>query len=490
MSQKLPENADIRQLRIQAKELVRNSREMAEAEPLKLSAAQYQVARQYGYQSWPKLVEAVEHPALKAQFTQAVRSGDLSALEKLLKSKPIMRTWLNEPLFDFDCPAVVFAAGRPNTNKMLSLLVEFGADANSRSSWWAGGFSALDLASEDTADHLIKLGARFDVWSAATHGRLDHLRELITQYSDLVNARGGDGQTPLHFAANAQIAKFLIESGADLELRDIDHESTPIQHHILNPEILRQLISAGAKPDIFTAVMLDDADLIRDLKTSQPGCENSHTGAAPFTTKKSQGGHIYIYKLGSHKTPLMVAAEWGKKIAADELLADASPGLRLVTAAWAEDEARVAAIMLEHRVATADLAPYAQMIPHAAQAGKVETIRLLLQAGMDPSSKGLDSGNALQVACWFGHIGVVKLLSGLFPLDAVDGKHGSPPLGWAAHGAQWCGNPEGDYVAVVEHLLQSGADVHAPANSNGVSMISQAGNRADVVQVLRRYGAS
>jgi hypothetical protein len=81
------------------------------------------------------------------------------------------------------------------------------------------------------------------------------------------------------------------------------------------------------------------------------------------------------------------------------------------------------------------------------------------------------------------------LLVGHVPLDLLDAHHGSSPLGWAAHGAQWCRNGKGDYVEVVETLLQAGADATAPANSSGDSILKQAGDREDVKAVLRRYGA-
>ena len=46
----------------------------------------------------------------------------------------------------------------------------------------------------------------------------------------LIHARGGDGQTPLHFASTVEVAKFLVEKGADIDARDVDHESTPAQY--------------------------------------------------------------------------------------------------------------------------------------------------------------------------------------------------------------------------------------------------------------------
>jgi len=41
----------------------------------------------------------------------------------------------------------------------------------------------------------------------------------------LVHARGGDGQTPLHFASTVEIAEFLLAHGAAIDARDVDHEA-------------------------------------------------------------------------------------------------------------------------------------------------------------------------------------------------------------------------------------------------------------------------
>ena len=128
-------------------------------------------------------------------------------------------------------------------------------------------------------------------------------------------------------------------------------------------------------------------------------------------------------------------------------------------------------------------------ITDAAQAGKTETVRLLLEAGLDPMTPGMDAGSALHLACWFGYVEVVKLLIGRVPLDVRDSVHGSPPLGWAVHGAHNCRNKAGDYVAVVETLLVAGVDPNVRANSIGTSMLAQAGTREDIKEVLRRFGA-
>ena len=484
MSEPIPERADIRQLRIQAKELLRS---LSNGE--KLADAQLDIARKYGFDSWPKLVESIEKPVLLDKFKKAVYEGDLATLESLFRTKSMIRRHIDDPMFDFDSPAFVYASNHPHAEKLLPLLVKHGADPNVRSKWWAGGFGALDHASSKTADLLVELGGKFDVLSAAAQGRIDVLRQLLDAEPASVNAPGGDGQRPLHVAKTPEIAELLIERGADLEIRDIDHESTAIQYHANNPDVIRILLERGAKPDIFTAAILNDVDLARKILEDYPSASGARAGYAPFVTSKSNGGHIYIYLLGNGKTPAQVAAERGNRAVLDQLTKGTSPVRRLIAAAWLEDKDAVDELLSIHPDISKEAGAEARSITDAAQAGKTETVRLLLMAGFDPKTPGMDSGSALHVACWFGYIDVVRLLVDRVPLNLKDRNHGSPPLGWATHGSQWCKNPKGDYVAVVEALMEAGADLNSPANSGGTSMLDQAGQREDVKEVLRKYGA-
>jgi len=484
LSESIPERADIRQLRIQAKELLRTL-----SAGSKLADAQLLIARKYGFDSWPKLVDKIETPALIEKLRKAIEDGDADGLEKLLKTKPVLRKHLDDPMFSFDSQPVLRASHHPAAATLLPILVRYGANPNVRSKWWAGGFSALDHAKGKTVEVLLELGAKFDVWSAAGQGRIDVLRDLLDQDPSLVNAPGGDGERPLHFAATPEIAELLIERGADLEQRDVDHEGTPVQYQVNKPEVLRVLLKHGAKPDIFTAAVLDDVEMARRILAEDPDAIDAVVGVAPFATKESDGGHIYLYTLGGHKTPSQIAAERGSRGVLGEFLQHASPARRLVAAAWLEDAPAIKAILEEHPNLGKEMGEDARAITDAAQAGKTETVRLLLEAGVDPLSPGMDSGSAMHTACWFGYVDVVRLLIGRVPLDFRDSVHGSTPLGWAAHGAHWCRNTAGDYVALVEALLEAGADVNAPANKGGTSILDQAGTREDVKEVLRRYGA-
>lgn len=481
MPENSPKPADVRQLRTQAKERLPS---LQTTDPsAKLADAQRQIARENGYPSWPKLVDALETPVLLKRLQRAIERGDVENVDRLLGRHARLRKRLDEPMFGFDAPPIIHAAQHPAAVQMLPVLVRHGADPNGRSKWWAGGFSALDSASPEIAELLLHLGAKWDVWSAAGHGQLEVLRGLLDADPSLVSAPGGDGETPLHFAKTPEVAALLIERGAELESRDLDHESTPLQYQIGNPEVARLLVEHGAKPDAFTAAALDDVAILERVLRDDPDAAPAHVGRPPFTTVKSNGGHIYLYKIGGGKTPMLLAAERGSRRVLAALrgrrLAD-----DLIAAAWLGDESEFRRVF--HGKPEFEPEDHA-VLGAAVREGRMATVRLLLEAGLDPLAPAMDSGTSLHVAAWFGWLDLVRLLIDRVPLDRPDANHGSPPLGWALHGAQWCRNPKGDYPGVVEALLAAGADPKALANSEGASMLDQAGEREDVKDILRKH---
>src|SRR5262249_21376372 len=155
--------------------------------------------------------------------------------------------------------------------------LEAGANINERTRWWAGGFGVLDLADPKFCEYLISRGATVDIHAASRLGKIDRVRELLAADSALVHARGGDGQTPLHFAATVEIATLLLDHGADINARDIDHESTAAQYMACIKEgdhyrhdIVRLLISRGAQTDIMMASAIGDLALVERILDDDP----------------------------------------------------------------------------------------------------------------------------------------------------------------------------------------------------------------------------
>ena len=62
--------------------------------------------------------------------------------------------------------------------------------------------------------------------AAAGLGLIDRLDEMLAGDPSLIDAKGGDGCTPLHFARDVATAALLLKHGARVDARDEDHEST------------------------------------------------------------------------------------------------------------------------------------------------------------------------------------------------------------------------------------------------------------------------
>src|SRR5688572_28976451 len=120
---------------------------------------------------------------LRAAFDQR----DASAVRRLFEQHPEFRQRINEPVFGFNSPAIVAYANDP---AMVEVLLEFGADPNRRSEWWAGGFHALHSATGAAAERLIAAGAVVDACAAANLDRPDLLAKLIAEDPARVHERG------------------------------------------------------------------------------------------------------------------------------------------------------------------------------------------------------------------------------------------------------------------------------------------------------------
>jgi len=84
----LPERPNLTHLRDQAKDLVRTGAAATVAE------AHFQIARQYGFPSWPKLKAQVAQREKASQLKQAIATGEVAAVEKLLAASPEFRLLL------------------------------------------------------------------------------------------------------------------------------------------------------------------------------------------------------------------------------------------------------------------------------------------------------------------------------------------------------------------------------------------------------------
>lgn len=359
---------------------------VADFDALKLHDAQIVIARGYGFDSWAALKRKIESLTKSPveRFDTAVRESDEAQARELLEAHAELRARINEPRFDFDSPAIHQAK---KNLPLVDLLLAHGADINARSKWWAGGFGILEsnLTLEE-ATPLIDRGARVTPLAAAALGLLEEVKSIVHANPGAVHARGGDGKAMLHCAATPAIAGLLVDNGADLGARDVDHAATPLQYLIADEEMARFLIARGAEVDIFAAARLGDQRLIEACLRNDPHCAEARLNQAPFI---APGGHIYSWTLGFDLTPADVARKFGHTEAAERIVASLSPQARILDAIWCGDRARAHRELGVHSISAKELEPDARgFMAAAAWWYRPETVRLMLELGFDPHVPG------------------------------------------------------------------------------------------------------
>jgi ankyrin repeat protein len=479
MSRTLPERANREFLTRQAKDLLHDAkagdaiaRERLRAwgpagavERPKLADCQHALAREYGFASWPKLkahVEMLGATDPMEALAAALKSRQAAPVADVLSRFPSVKARLNQPVPGgaFGATPLIVAVEQAN-HDLVDLLLAAGADINQRSHWWAGGFHVLE-DDHGLADFLIARGATLDAKSAAQLGRMDDLAALVAVNPRSVHMRAGDGQTPLHVAPSVAIAEFLLEHGAEIDARDLDHESTPAQYLVRShPDVARFLVERGAHADILLAAALGDLDRVRGFLDADPESIRCAVSPKYFPMRNPHaGGHIYTWTLGQGKTAHVVARDFGHEEMLG-LLMDRSPDpLQLALACVLGDKATFAALLRTRPEVVKTLDDDERRgLPFAAQHDNLEGVGMMLAAGWPVGAVGQHGATALHWAAFHGNAAMARvILAHHPPLEARDRDFGQTPLGWTLHGSinGWHAD-RGDYAAVLEMLLDAGA---------------------------------
>jgi ankyrin repeat protein len=485
----LPAHPDIAQQKRQAKELLRTflaadpeararvRAALPDKEHLALADAQFVLAREYGFTNWSTLKQHIEERVDASRTPlervhDAFRRRDANALRRLLARHAELRAQIDEPVFAFNSPAIVAFARDP---AMVEALLDSGADPNRRSTWWAGGFHALYSADDATAERLIAAGAIPDACAAAHLDRLELLAQMIAEDPSRVHERGGDGQTPLHFARSREVADFLLASGADIDARDVDHRSTPAEWMLERGrgagryDLARYLVERGAHADIFLAAALGLTDRVRAMLKNDPGVLELRTGQGSYAEQPPSASHIYTWTIGDGRSPLDVASQFEQRETLEMMLLFASPLQRLRLAFRRGDEAAVRALLREDPTLMASIERQEhRTMSDAAREGDEKAVALMLDLGFDPRTLGHDSGTALHCAAWAGSPGTVATLLRHRDASALvgirDAHYGATPLGWCCHGSIH-GDTTHDHAAVARLLLEAGAQPGADTDA-------------------------
>ena len=393
-----------------------------------------------------------------AEAHEAFGSDDAARLRGVLSRYPALKGMLNEPVGPFDAPVIIHVKSRA----MLDALLEAGADVDARSQWWAGGFGLLDWAPADVAKYAIERGATVTIHAAARLGLIDRLRTFIAQDASLVHARGGDGQTPLHMASTVEAADLLIEAGADINARDVDHESTPAQYMVAERQpVARHLVARGCRTDLLLTVALGDLARTRQHLDADARAVRMRVDDIWFPKANPRaGGTIYNWTLGFHASAHGVANRFGRTEVLQLLFDRTPPASRVVEACWIEDEAAARRFRADVPDVAAALSDEERKLPaHAARNNRTTAVRLMLESGLPVGVGGQHRGTALHWAAFHGNPDMIREILKFKPdLDAKDNDFNATPVGWAIHGSEhgWYAR-SGNYPEAVELLLQAGA---------------------------------
>jgi ankyrin repeat protein len=290
-----------------------------------------------------------------------------------------------------------------NRPALVDLLIELGADPNRRSDWHMGPWSPLHCAifrrDRPLANFLLSKGAIMDVHTAAGLGDCEAVCRLLDAEPASVNQRGGDGCQPIHFADTAEVARLLLERGAQIDGRCIDHHSTPVQYLCTTrPLVAKFLLSAGAQSDIFSSAACGAVGSIETLLGDKPELIHARINQMFFPPGTEHDVYnILTFSIGHDATPL-----------------------------------------------------------HAAAKGNCsEAVSLLVKSGLSPNVRGgYDQATPLHTAAWANcKESAQALLSSGADIEARSGKlHNNTPAGWAiVAGAD----------AAFELLIEQGAQCHS-----------------------------
>ncbi|MHB8636261.1 MAG: ankyrin repeat domain-containing protein [Fimbriimonadaceae bacterium] len=275
---------DLRQLRIQAKELVRAVRT---ADPVALARvvryfpesgeftlvnAQLVIARENGFDSWPRLrrhVEPTKPPPSKspsATLFEALESGDDAAAVSLIHEAPELAGVWRRSAWGWEYPLNV--AARHGRLAPAKALVEAGAEIYAVNQGdYPPVFNAISDGHREVGDYLLEASAKsdqgglpptygcgIDIVLAARLGLLDRIRMHVERDPLAVFRRGCIGETVLHWPAHnghVEVVRYLLDSGALIEADEIGLYGGKPLHWAAehSPACVALLLERGADPN-------------------------------------------------------------------------------------------------------------------------------------------------------------------------------------------------------------------------------------------------
>ena len=419
----------------------------------------------------------------------------------------------------------LYIAAQQGHEGIVRLLLDGGAQKEAAQK---DGLTPLHMAAQDGHEGVVRLlldsGAQIE---AATKDGVTPLHIAVQQGHEgvvrLLLERGAqreaankNGATPLYIAAqrgHEGVVRLLLERGAQREAAQKDG-ATPLyiaaqQGH---EGVVRLLLERGAQREaaqkdgatpLYIAAQRGHEGVVRLLLEGGAQREAANKDGATPLYIAAQQGHEGVVRLlldsGAQReaatkdgvTPLYIAAQQGHEGVVRLLLeggaqreAATKDGVTPLHIAVQQGHEGVVRLLLDSG-AQIEAATKDGVTPLyiAAQRGHEGVVRLLLEGGAQKEAAQKDGLTPLHMAAQDGHEGVVRLLLYRGANSNARTNRGVTPVMMAAH-------PQGHFNVVHEILSHPQAAVNA-ANAGGQTALAlaRATNRADVAQLLYRYGA-
>jgi ankyrin repeat protein len=400
----------LEQLRKQAKERVRERR--AAGQNVKLAEVQFELARELGFQSWPKLKAYVERLALEQPF----------------------RTDLD--YYEGRAHGIATVNGVSAADARRDLAARHGF-----SSWreLRRHVEAMRSGKEPPTPFVL-------AYRAIEDNDRERLVGLIDRFPDLIVQRGTNGNDLLGMAGDLAIVSLLLERGADPN-RGNDYGWTKLHQagYGNDRKLAKLMLDAGARTDLFArgeggtplvaALFWGHRD-VAPLLGREPVNLRVGAGLGDLELIRDLAGTPRAGAYRGFYRPHGGFPAWQPSDDPQEVLDEA-----LVWAAKSDrDEAIRLLVELGARV---DADPYrGTALTWAAANGRVGSIRTLVELGADPNQRGTFGGpshgegvTAIHLAAQSGQREAVAALLelGADPL-IQDNLHGGNALGWARVG--------------------------------------------------------